>query len=507
MSDTGHAGPVYVAAPNLAWPNAAPFPTASGQTYSDYKAGAAASRDPVVYMPANDGTIHGFRESDGKEVLAYIPNSVYSTAANAGLHYLTNPSYQHIYYNDLTPTISDVYANLGSGTQWHTILVGGNRGGARGIYALDVTDPGDFSEANADDIVLWEFTNADDADMNYSFSRPQIALANNGKWVAIFGNGYDEGNATDGDAKLFILDLEGGLDGDWSDSGDVIKLDTGKGSSGNPNGLSSPTLADLDGNGTVDRVYAGDLRGNMHVFDLSSATPGSWSTARLFDGSSSRPVTAAPAIAKHPTMADATGNAPNVMVYFGSGQFLTQSDIADTGTERFHGVWDRGDDELDSGDLVEQTFDGNFSERVITNNNVDYASGADHGWYFDLDVSGERSISRPVVRGSVVFFNSYVPTASPCAADGYGYRYAVRLDTGGSPDEVQIDANEDGDINDSDKATGGGDSATIAAIKEDGYLPEPVFVEDIVYTAEKPGKVVPLSSFPTGRYSWQEMTK
>jgi len=344
--------------------------------------------------------------------------------------------------------------------------------------------------------------------MNYSFSRPQIALANNGKWVAIFGNGYDDSNSTDGDAKLFILDIEKGLDGEWATSGDYIKIDTGQGTPSDENGLSSPTLADLDGNGTVDRVYAGDLRGNMFAFDLSSSSSGSWSVARLFDGSSDRPITAAPAIAKHPNIADDVSNYPNVMVYFGTGQYLTKADLADTGVERFHGVWDKGDTNIEPGDLVTQTFDGSFSELVITNTNVDYA-GLDYGWDFDLPDAGERAISRPVVRGNLVYFNSNVPNdGEPCSPDGgYGYAYAVRLDTGGSPDDASTDTNDDNVVDDSDKTDNGTDKATIAAIRKEGFLPEPVFIENIKYDGADPSKVVGLGSFPTGRYSWQEMTK
>ena len=506
MGDSGHAGPVYVAAPSLGWPDTAPFPIADGSRYSDFKTGVAASREPVVYLAANDGMIHGFRESDGEEVIAYIPNTVYSDGTNEGLHYLADPGYMHIYYNDLTPTLSDIYANLGSGDRWSTVMIGGQRGGGRGIYALDVTDPNSFSEGNAANIVLWEFTSDDDADLNYSFSRPQIALANNGQWVAIFGNGYDENNPTDGDAKLFILDIEKGIDGTWTAGDDYIKIDTGIGSSSNPNGLSPPTLADLDGNGTVDRVYAGDLRGDMHVFDLSSTNPGAWNTHRLFQETKDRPITAAPAIAKHPNIGDDASNYPNVMVYFGTGQYLTDVDKSDTGVERFHGVWDKGDSGLNAGDLVTQTFDGSFSERVVTNNSVNYAGG-EYGWQFNLPDSGERSITSAVVRGDLVFFNSYVPNVHPCKSGGYGYAFAVRLDTGGSPDDVSVDINDDQVLDESDQADNGTEKATIAAIKKEGYLPEPVFVEDIKYDAAKPTKVIALDKIPTGRYSWQEVVQ
>ena len=72
-------------------------------------------------------------------------------------------------------------------------------------------------------------------------------------------------------------------------------------------------------------------------------------------------------------------------------------------------------------DLVEQTYDSNFSERVLTRNPVDYLGG-DYGWFFELPDSGERSVTNPVVRGSLVFFNSFVPVTDPCSVGGYGYR-------------------------------------------------------------------------------------
>ena len=70
----------------------------------------------------------------------------------------------------------------------------------------------------------------------------------------------------------------------------------------------------------------------------------------------------------------------------------------------------------------------------------------------------------------------------------------------------QADANKDGVIDDNDKATDvGGNTDTIAAIRQEGFLPEPVFIEDIAFTAETPSKVIELDDIPTGRFSWQEL--
>jgi len=509
LSDLVNSGPVFVGAPALNWPDTAPFPSTPGSRYSEFKE-ANKSRPGMVYAGSNGGKMHGFAEADGEETIAYIPSNLFSIASGEGLHYLTDPNYGHKYYNDLTPTVSDIYADLGSGTQWQTVLVSGQRGGGRGIFALDVTDPATFSEGNASDIVLWEFSNSDDADLGYTYSRPQIAMTNESpaRWVAIFGNGYND--TGDGKSKLFIVDVAKTNGGAWVLGTDYIKISTNSGGTADRNGLATPALADLDGNGTVDRVYAGDLKGHMWSFDLSGSSQASWISAgasQLFHTVGHEPITSKPTLAKHPTVSTDGTNAPNVMVFFGTGQYLVNGDKTTTDDQYFYGVWDRGDTGLNDTDLVQQTYEAAFDpERVLTRNTVDYTAGGDHGWYFKLKDSGERSVTNPVVRGGIVFFNSFVPVIDPCSVGGFGYRFAVDMITGGSPDEVAIDTNGDGVIDDNDKASdGSGNFDTIAAIRQDGFLPEPVFIEDIAYTAETPSKVIKLKNIPKGRFGWQEL--
>jgi type IV pilus assembly protein PilY1 len=525
LGDIVNSAPVYVGKPALNWPDTFPFPDTSPNRYTDFKNGPDASRMEMVYAGANDGMLHGFRADNGREELAYISGNLFSTGANAGLHYLTDPGYIHRYYNDLTPTVSDIYADLndGSGKTWRTILIGGQRGGGRGIYALNVTDPTLFSNdaAKAQQVAVWEFSSTDDPDLGFTYSKPQIGMTNDGSWVAIFGNGYNDNPLGDGEAKLFILKIEKGTDGNWDlNAKDYIKISTGIGDSGDRNGLATPALADLDSNGTIDRVYAGDLRGNMWAFDLSSGTDTDWEIPNdkpLFTTIGGLPITAQPTLSKHPTIADipvpqSGANEPNIMVFFGSGQYLVNADKTSTNLDHFYGVWDRGDDELVSSNLVQQTLQVGFTNidtgaaaRVLSSNNVDYATGAKYGWYFTLPDSGERSITKPVVRGNVVFMNTFVPEDSACAAGGYGWRMAVDLETGGPPKQTTIDANNDGIIDGKDDAQSGPIVETITAIKQEGYLPEPVFIEDIAYTADTPSKVVELKDIATGRFSWQEL--
>ncbi|MFC1748857.1 pilus assembly protein [Pseudomonadota bacterium] len=527
LGDIVHSEPVYVGKPGLAWPDTAPFPTGTS-AYSLFS--SSVTRDGVIYAGGNDGMLHGFKESDGSEVLSYVPASVFSTDSGAGLHYLTESSYNHKYYVDLGAVVADAYIKgdaLGTAA-WRTVLLGGLRGGGRGLFALDVTDPSTFLEANAASLVLWEFTNADDPDLGYSFSQPTIALMNNGKWAAILGNGYNDDPGGSGEAKLFIVYLEGGLDGSWAAT-DYVEITTGIGSTADRNGLSTPLVIDSDGDGDADRVYAGDLKGNMWVFDLSDTSDSSWSVAYkqgmtpkpLFTALNNQPITSAPYVISHPTEA-ASGNGLNRLVFFGTGQYLAQGDNLDVNGQSFYGVWDRGTKELSRTNLVAQTFESGFpaDARVITDNSVAYsANGASkkYGWYIDLPESGERVASNAFVRGDIVFFNTMTPSSDPCTYGGSSWAMSVKALNGGRPGSSVFDYNGDGYVNTSDKVSDGSISLVAAGKKISvGLAAGSSFLGNNRYTPTTSTEdgddiqrdvIEGLGSGDTGRLSWQELTR
>ncbi|MDH3450454.1 MAG: hypothetical protein OEO18_20125, partial [Gammaproteobacteria bacterium] len=249
------------------------------------------------------------------------------------------------------------------------------------------------------------------------------------------------------------------------------------------------------------------------AFDLSSSNQNMWNVAYksgstpipLFTTPAGQPATAKPVLAKHPTVPDSTSpnNSPNIMVFFGTGQYLVDADKSTTGIQSFYGVWDKGDGSRDRSHLIEQTFDTSFSVKVLTRNPVDYS--IDYGWYFDLPETGERSVTSPIARADTVFFNSFVPVDDPCSVGGFGFKFAVDMATGGSPLEPTFDANNDGIIDENDMVTNGVQSSTLVAVRQEGFLPEPVFIEDLAFTAETPTKVKALKNIPVGRFSWQEL--
>lgn len=530
LGDIVSSSPVFVGGPALGWPDADPFGV-DGDRYSDFKNGTAATRTPMVYVGANDGMLHGFRADrgngqSGRELFAYIPSNLFSTDANEGLHRLTDPGYTHRYYVDREPAVSDVYIRTStSGSQaWRTVAIGGQGAGGRGLYALDITDPSLFSEAatNAAQIVMWEFSDADDAELGYTFSEPVIAMMNDGRWAAILSSGYNDAGV-DPQAHLFIVFLEGGLDGTWTEGTDYIKIATNEPTAlaGDPNGLSAPAVADLDGDGDADRVYAGDLFGNLWVFDVSAANTGSWDVAYkqggnsrpLFTTAANQPITIKPEISLHPTQPITPQNEPNVMVYFGTGQYLTDADKTSTDTQSFYGVWDSGTRSLDRSNLQEQTFEPGFvDDAVVTDNPVNWDN--QYGWYIDLPVSGERVVVNANLRGGVVFFNTLVPTNNPCDSGGTGFQVVIDMETGGRPDFAAFDFNNDAVIDDSDLVS----SDTLEDVPpsrerfESGAPTESTFLGNREYTGGSDGTleirdVVPPGGLDTGRLSWQELRR
>ncbi len=511
LGDIVHSNPVYVGKPQSNHPNAAPFgPGTSGQLYSDFVS-AYEDRDGIIYVGANDGMLHGFSESNGEEIIAYVPNTVFDSADGKGLHYLTDPAYSHNYYVDLSPTVADVYLN---DSAWKTVLVGGLRAGGRGIFALDVTHrtnpaaTNPFTDANAASKVLWEFDSSDNSNLGYTFAKPTIAMMENNKWAVILGNGY---NSDDGEASLFILYIDKGLDGTWGVN-DYVEIKTGVGTNASKNGLSTPAVVDTDGNGQADRVYAGDLEGNLWAFDLSSTNSSQWKVAYK-TGSTLKPLFTATdassnrqAITSKPIVAlqreDVKG-VPNLMVFFGTGQFIVNGDKATTDSQSFYGVWDNGSKALKRNNLVKQNINENSGVRTTNTPPATVPYDNTHnGWYHDLPTSGERVVVNPKIRGKYVFYNTLIPGTELCEPEGYGWLMAVRQTDGAMSDDKVFDSNGDGVIDDNDVQAGG--------LKMENIPAGSNFLGDTMYTPDDEGnvdikKIEAGINIDSGRMSWQEL--
>lgn len=548
LGDLVNSAPVYVSAPNFFYSEvledadcALATPTTPTACYSTFKA-AHADRGPIIYVGGNDGMLHAFNAEQvvdtngavvteaGEELMAYVPAFLIP-----GLNQLTSQDYIHQYYVDGNPTSVDAYFDTGSGSAWHTVLVGGARAGGQGYYALDITDPSDFGEdlTNAATLALWEFTDADDADLGFTYSQPAIVRMANDKWAVIFGNGYEnttaDGNAsTTGHAVLYILFMEEGLNG-WGDSGDFIKIDTGVGTTGAPNGIATPAPVDLDGDGNVDVIYAGDLEGNLWKFDVSGANTNQWDDAGsrsiLFtatDSSSTpQPITVRPDVGTHPN--------GGVMVYFGTGKYFEDgdNDPSNYGPQTFWAIWDDGAS-VSKSDLLEQKIVTTVTEsgtefRTTTNKTIDWTN--DEGWYLDLTDTGEMVVVDPVLNHGIIIFITQVPTSDPCDFGGYSWLMEMDAVTGGWPMDFNLDVNNDGIIDAQDvlnSVTGDfdddGNSESNDNVKPtgkkstQGILTKPTIISagrrEYKYSSGSQGgidRTIEAASATRGRQSWEQI--
>ncbi len=527
LGDIVHSGPVFAGAPESNWPDVAPFPNGAGSSYTEYRT-ANASRPGVIYVGGNDAILHAFSQADGQEIMGYIPNSLFSGNAADGLHVLSDPAYTHRYYADATVAIADAYVKTTTAgpTGWKTVLVGGLQGGGKGLFALDVTDPSIYSETGTGpaDIVMWEFSNTDDIDLGDTFGRPSIVPlegpGNTIRWAAVVGNGYNDSGS--GEAKLFILFLEGGLDGTWTSGSDYIEITTKAGSTTLRNGLATPAVIDSNGDGFADRVYAGDLQGNLWAFDLSGFDSGKWDVdykqgqtpKPLFTTPANQQVTTTPVIVRNKAVVTSPSNAPNTMVFFGTGQYLTTADITTVDTQSMYGVWDSGTDQLNQTDLIRQDIGlGATTEfvigRTLTDNTVNFS--ASFGWYMNLPDSGERLITDPVIRGDLVFFNTMIPDASPCNFGGSGWQMVAKWINGGNPDAVAFDLNNDGILNVLDEILG--EPAVGVEVVGIPTAPTNLGIKRYTSTTETTGgntievtDIEDIGGLRTGRLSWEELT-
>ncbi|PPK64586.1 type IV pilus assembly protein PilY1 [Methylobacter tundripaludum] len=467
LGDIINSDPVYVGIQDYGYST---LPGAEGASYSTFRSSSAyTTRRPMLYVGANDGMFHGFDAKStgtgGQEIFAYIPNALFPELSK-----LTSPNYAHQYYVDGMSGVSDVYYD----SAWHTLLAGTTGAGARAVFALDVTNPDGFSSSSA----LWEFTNANDADLGYTLAQPSVVRMQDGHWAVIVANGYSSDN---GHAVLFVLDAK---------TGAVLqKIDTGVGTMTNQNGLSSPLAVDTNDDHSVDTVYAGDLYGNLWKFDVSGSA-GSWpvpgspffvactTSGTTCSTANRQPITGKPNVGLVGELGS-DQNGVGRMIYFGTGKYFETGDniIGDTPqVQTFYGLWDKGSAIIDRSLLQEQTIDfdsiattvGGVPStkpiRVVSKNPVCYAatstgctasSSLKTGWALNLlkpvnIALGELVDSYPLVRRGLVVFSTKIPNSDPCASGGKSRLMEVGALSGGEFSGPPFDVNGDGQVNNDD---------------------------------------------------------
>lgn len=404
-----------------------------GGSYSNFLAwkrgaelnGYPSSSAPRIFVGSNGGMLHAFHADTLEEVFAYVPNAIFHKLAK-----ITQPDYgtnanSHQYLVDGPIVTGDAYIATPSDStkKWRSILVGTFGAGAKGIYALDVTN-----ESQPE--VLFEYAHPD---MGYILGRPFIAPTAEGRWAIITGNGVDSGTTS----KLFVVDLEDPF-------GKTVILDAGAGS-----GLSAPALV-TDSPGVAKMVYAGDMSGNIWRFSIDLEEPSKWTKYKVFtavgpasSGTLPQPIVAAPTIGYNAKLG-------KNMVYVGTGKYHDLIDKSVGGVRHtFYAVPDMGPTGTPAtrAKLLQKTFTKNSYDnpstaiRVVSTQNPNWTT--ELGWYLDLDYGtdvDERVTTKAVLLQDKLLVTTLIPSDENCFAGGSSWLMQITA-VGDMQNNVVIEEN------------------------------------------------------------------
>lgn len=391
----------------------------------------------MIYVGANDGMLHAFKDCDGSEAWAFIPPDM--------LQYLKNlMDTSHSYFVDASPSVyiydADKDGNIESGDGDKVIMIFGERRGG-GVdtapttgkyYALDVTDP-------AAPVYLWSKgnTDADYSEMAETWSEVRlgkIKIGTSAKIVAFIGAGYDNANedgrygstltfpgtgtvtstatgygnvTTSGSASalnpkgrgIFVVEIATLNNGvpDFTNSGAKVwgytygaAAGTGSNYVTDPNMTfsipSDVSAIDTDGNAFVDRLYVGDTGGNLWRFDVGSTAVSGWTGKKIFNlnTGSSTSASMGKKIFYRPVVTLEYGYAT---IFVGTGDRehpLNWGNYAD----RLYALKDRGQSvaktEADLVDVTTNVLQQTSDATNITSTLTNLDSASKYGWFIRL---------------------------------------------------------------------------------------------------------------------------
>ncbi|MHC1698472.1 MAG: pilus assembly protein [Geobacteraceae bacterium] len=461
-------------------------------TFSSSNESDCSVNKSMIFVGANDGMLHAFKDCDGSEAWAFIPPDLL-----ANLKHI--PGLTHTYFADSSPNVyvydADNDGDIETANGDKVIVIFGQRRGGgtnasptRGsYYTLDVSAP-------AVPVFLWSIDRTaktkdttitamtDYSELAETWSEPKLVkmkIGGSDKIVAFVGAGYDNAyedsryGATQtfsGTGTVNFADLGTGA---ITSSGTSTSSSQGRGvyaieiadlnsgapvftNSGNKirgfthaeyanMAFSFPgeiTALDMDNNGYTDRLYASDAGGNIWRFNVADTNPSSWAATKIFSanpGSGGASDTGRKIFYK-PSAVVEPGNL--AILYFGTGD--REHPLNWNVVDRLYALKDRGQSTaMVESNLVDVTLDllqtttvasgaGSISDLLTNLNAADK-----YGWYIKLDEnSGEKVLAPPTVFNKVAYFTTYAPNTTvapdPCQTGNLGTArlYAVDYLTG-----------------------------------------------------------------------------
>ncbi|WP_416886099.1 pilus assembly protein [Marinospirillum sp.] len=476
------------------------LPGAEGRRFWNY-ARQAENKRPLLIAGANDGKIYGFRADNGHHQFSMIPSAFLQAEAEqaAPINHLMDPQYQPRFLMNGGLTLGDAYIN----DQWQRILLASLGQGGRSVVALNVSRLEQSStRATAR---LWEFEHPE---LGLAVKEAHSVRLANGRWVAVFGNGV---NSASQQAGLFVVDLA---------TGELLRfLSTASGREQDPNGILAITPStQAEGSLVVDRIYAGDLYGQVWRFDLSATSPEDWQAERLLTATTAtggrQPITAAPEVTRDRRLPGQR------IILVGTGSFFRTGDRADQTTQSFYGLYDDGQRTngqrsqlLQQQILWEQSLSHAGQQYILRGTSQNTPTAQHRGWVLDLtQTAGERVVSQAHISaggtGQRVRFNSLIVNepADICQAPSRsGFLFELDLLSGAALSDsrfVVTDGTNLADLLESGRlasAISHNQGQGAATVLETGADSEVLVTGD--------GQLITVTSDPqsTGRRSWEQL--
>lgn len=392
-------------------------PFTADETLTGLDSGATATVSSIsditmVFFGSNDGMLHAVNDSTGTEAWGFIPPNQLSRLR------LMIEGIGHQYYVDASPRIylyepddpaHPEYQNGFIDPGDKVILVSGERKGSEGYFALDVTTP-------ATPILLWRINRTSDlayaepdqviSQLGESWSVPRFGKVKTavddavGTPVMIIGGGYSSTNAT-GKAVLAINVLTGATVRIFENaSASIIGM--------NYSIPSTVRVLDTDHNGFIDKLYVGDMGGQIwriggltDAFGTPLAFPAvnenilDWQGYKLFSTAAGRKFFYPPSV----TLEEGYDQ-----VYIGSGD---RENPCDTNTQDEVYVI-KDDHSIPAAWTISDLYDINSPPADTT---------TPKGWFQSLSL-GEKVLDETLVFAGVLYFTTFTPNDDVCVPGG-----------------------------------------------------------------------------------------
>lgn len=422
--------------------------------------------DLTLFVATNDGFLHALDASPkkegttegGKELFAFIPKELLPN-----LPKLAGKTGSMVYGLDGSISAWVKESNDPDSTIDHVYIYVGMRRGGNNYYALDVTD-------RTAPTLKWVIRGGPGGtpgfeELGQSWSKPTLASIEYGdgksRQVLIFGGGYDhkaqDDHPTNANAQgdtigraIFIVDADTGERLWWAgptDSDADLKL--GKMTHSIPSDI---RLMDSNNDGYTDRLYVGDMRGQIFRIDLK---PTLTNSTGVLLASLSGDTAADHRRFYYPpdvVLTQRRGASPYISINIGSGYrahplnpLNTDGTAATRVNDRFYSLRDplvAGSVPTD--EILRDGNDGNLSD--VTGSLVVSSTDIAKGWYITLgNGSGEKVLASSITINGEIFFTTYTPPElveqSECSPPpGVGRLYRVSL-FDGTPTRNEAEAN------------------------------------------------------------------